>query len=53
MRKEQIDAVPEGCCIKCYYAKNKPCRCGCGGEFHGLGFDALKQNKQEILLNEK
>lgn len=37
MRKALLDAVPEGCCVKCYYAKGKPCRCRCGGAFHGLG----------------
>lgn len=47
MRKHLIDAVPKGCCIKCYYARGKPCRCGCGGEHHGQG------NKTVVTINNK
>jgi len=29
--------IEEFCCKACYYAKNKPCTCRCGGKYHGKG----------------
>lgn len=36
-KKEMMDQVPETCCYSCFYAKNEPCSCRCGGSNHGLG----------------
>jgi len=37
MKRELLDAVPEGCCFNCFYAKGIVCNCRCGGEHHGHG----------------
>ena len=34
------------CCERCYFAREKKCKCRCGGLYHGKGLD-LKKGEQE------
>ena len=52
-REEKEKVIPEGCCPQCFYAHpDTPCRCRCGGKYHGHGNRILNHGLDEYAEHE-
>jgi len=46
--KRSLPKLARGLCVtRCYYAKNKRCKCKCKGKLHGLG--AKKDLQKDVV----